>query len=256
MTNPQINVESTANPRVKSWVGLSKRAQRDRTGTFLIEGARESQRATQRLEIVEIIWCPDFNEAMPRSDAPVTTVSTRVFEKVSHRQNPDGVVAVARTPSMSLASFDVGAIPLVLVADGIEKPGNIGAMLRSCDAFGASFIGSSLATDIVNPNVVRAAQGSLFATATADVTVDQAVDWCTAHTSVIVAHPTGVSSLWKQDFRGPTSIVVGSEHAGVDPLWLGAGNPVFIPMSGIADSLNASVSAGVFLAETARQRSD
>lgn len=256
MTDPQIDVESTANPRVKSWIGLSKRSQRDRSGTFLIEGARESERAGQRLDIVEIIWCPDFHGEMPRPDAPITTVSTRVFEKISHRQNPDGVAAVARTPIMSLESFDVGVNPLVLVADGIEKPGNIGAMLRSCDAFGASFMGSSLATDIVNPNVVRAAQGSLFATATADVILDEAIDWCTAHTSVIVAHPTGVSSLWEQNLSGPTSIVVGSEHAGVDPRWLAAGNPVFIPMTGIADSLNASVSAGVFLAETARQRSE
>ncbi len=255
MTDPRLDVESTANPRAKAWAALSRRSERNRTGTFVIEGARESERTGQHLELLEIIWCPEYGNDAPSSAAPITKVSMRVFDKISHRQNPDGVAAVARTPDMSLTSFPHSGNPLVLVGDGIEKPGNIGAMLRSCDAFGASFIGSSLATDVVNPNVVRAAQGSLFATAVADVTIDEATDWCTSHTRVIVAHPAGATSLWEQDLSGAISIVIGSEHAGVDARWLDAGDSVLVPMSGIADSLNASVSAGIFLAETARQRS-
>jgi TrmH family RNA methyltransferase len=255
MTDPVLDIESTTNHRVKAWAALSRRSERDRTGTFLIEGARETERASQGLDIQEIIWCPGYTDTQPAARERVTKVSVRVFDKISHRQNPDGVASVGRTPDVTLASFSPRDNPLVLVGDSIEKPGNIGAMLRSCDAFGAAFIGSSLATDLVNPNVIRAAQGSLFVTAVASVPVDEALAWCTANTQVIVAHPNGGVPLWERDLRGPTSVVIGSEHAGIDPKWIVAGEPTFIPMSGVADSLNASVSAGVFLAEASRQRS-
>lgn len=221
-----------------------------------MEGARETERAGMHLDIEELIWCPEYARNDPStSGAQVTTVSAKVFDKLSHRQNPDGIAAIARTPEMSLRSFAPTGTALVLIADAIEKPGNIGAMLRSCDAFGAAFIGSALGTDLVNPNVIRAAQGSLFATELASLSLAETIGWCAEKTTIIVAHPDGGTRLWDRDMTGPTSIVIGSEHAGIDPAWLDAGEPAHIPMSGVADSLNASVSAGVFLAEAVRQRS-
>jgi TrmH family RNA methyltransferase len=107
----------------------------------------------------------------------------------------------------------------------------------------------------VNPNVVRAAQGSIFATPLASVERTAAVEWAKARTRIVAAHPIGAASLWDEDLTGPTTIVIGSEHDGVDPLWLEVGTSVAIPTVGLADSLNASVSAGIFLAEAARQRS-
>ncbi|MDK1018032.1 MAG: RNA methyltransferase [Actinomycetota bacterium] len=255
MTAHPLDVESTTNPRVKSWGALGERRTRDLTRTFLIEGRRETERALNHLIIEEVIWCPNYGNTPDVQGRPVTTVSQRVFDKVSRRQNPDGVAAVARTPDLSLMSFAPAPPALVLVADGIEKPGNIGAILRTCDALGAAFLGSDLGTDIVNPNVIRAAQGSLYSTPMAVASREDAVKWCTANTTVLVAHMSGDASLWECNFTQPTSIIIGAEHSGVNGGWLEAGTPTMIPMVGAADSLNASVSAAVFLAEAARQRS-
>jgi TrmH family RNA methyltransferase len=183
-----------------------------------------------------------------------TLVSERVFRQLTVRQHPDGYAAVVRTPDASLARFTAPG-GLVLIGDGIEKPGNIGAMLRSADAFGAAFIGSSLQTDIVNPNVVRASQGSLFAGRVAVAPRADAITWSEQNTAVIIAVPEDGEPLWRVDLRGPTSVVVGSEHDGVDHQWMEHGRVVSIPTHGTADSLNASVAAAVFLAEATRQRS-
>jgi TrmH family RNA methyltransferase len=256
MTGRPPDIESTANPRARAWAALSKRSVRDETGRFLIEGVRETERALGSLTIDEFIWCPEYGAAPESGKIPsITSVSVRVFDKISRRQNPDGVAAVAVAPDMSLASFAPSDPALVLVGDAMEKPGNIGAMLRTCDAFGAGFIGSSLGTDLVNPNVIRAAQGSIFATPLASIGRATAIEWAIEHTRVVVAHPDGALPLWDQDLMVPTTIVIGSEHAGVDDQWLEIGTPVLVPMTGVADSLNASVTAGVFLAEAARQRS-
>jgi TrmH family RNA methyltransferase len=250
-----LDLESTTNPRVKAWANLAKRSERDRTSLFLIEGARESLRAKDLLDVVEVIVCPEYvsdDVFLPTA----TTVSTRVFDKISRRQHPDGVALIARTPDHRLDSFSPPDPALVLVGDAIEKPGNIGAMLRTCDSFGAGFIGSSVKTDMQNPNVVRAAQGSLFSPPIATADRPQAIAWATDNTQVIVAHPEeGGKLLWDVDLTKPTSIVIGAEHEGVDQSWLDAGEPVSLPVEGAADSLNASVTAAVFLAEALRQRS-
>lgn len=255
MSGQPFDIESTTNPRTKHWATLAKRVERDRTGTFLIEGRRETERAIDHLAIEEVIWCPEYGDPPDSGALSRTTVSRRVFDKISRRQSPDGIAAVARIPDLGLGSFAPQAPALVLVADGIEKPGNIGAMLRTCDAFDAAFLGSALGTDLVNPNVIRAAQGSLYAAPVASVPRADAIEWCTRHTAIVVAHPSGASPLWRRDFTGPTAIVIGAEHSGVDSQWLNVGTPTLIPMAGVADSLNASVSAGVFLSEAARQRS-
>jgi TrmH family RNA methyltransferase len=221
---------------------------------FLIEGARESLRAKDILDVVEVIVCPEYisdDISLPTA----TTVSKRVFDKISRRQHPDGVALLARRPDHRLDMFSPPRPALVLVGDGIEKPGNIGAMVRTCDSFGAAFIGSSLKTDLENPNVVRSAQGSLFSPPIAVANRHDAVQWCTSSTHIIVAHPgVGGKSLWDVDMTSPTSIVIGAEHEGVDPAWLEAGRHVSLPVAGTADSLNASVTAAVFLAEALRQR--
>ena len=254
MTN-HLDLESTTNRRVRAWAALAKRSERERTGTFLVEGARESMRAKDLLDIVEVIVCPEYisdDTYLPAA----TTVSKRVFDKISRRQHPDGVAIIVRKPDHRLESFYPPDPILVLVADAIEKPGNIGAMLRTCDSFGASFIGSSLGTDVENPNVVRAAQGSLFSPPIATADRTGAISWCSANSQVVIAHPgSGGTSLWDVDFTKPTSIVIGAEHEGVHGSWLDAGQHASVPVQGVADSLNASVTSAVFLAEATRQRS-
>ncbi len=248
-----VEISSTTNPRVKSWFALQKRSVRDATHQFLIEGRRESERAIPHVDRLELIWC----EGYAHEDAPrgATTVSTAVFDKISRRQHPDGVVVVAATPELSFEQFTVDDPALVLVADGMEKPGNIGAILRTCDALGAAFIGSGLATDMVNPNVVRSAQGSLFSTPTASVPRAEAIAWCAANTQVLITRPEDSLPVWDRDLTVPTSIVVGAESDGVAGAWADVGAGITIPMSGSADSMNASVSAAIVIAEARRQRS-
>lgn len=251
MTN--VEISSTANPRVKAWFALHKRSARDRAHRFLIEGRRECDRAIPHVDRIELIWCEEYaREEAPRG---ATSVSAAVFDKISKRQHPDGIAAVAETPDVSFAGFKADDPALILVADGIEKPGNIGAILRTCDALGAAFVGSSLATDLVNPNVVRSAQGSLFSVPTASVPRADAIRWCAANTQVLVTTPTDAEPLWDMDLTGPTSIVIGAEADGVASEWVDVGRGLRIPMSGAADSMNASVSAAIVLAEARRQRS-
>ncbi len=251
--HPMIELTSTSNTRVKGWFALGKRSVRDATRTFLVEGGREVERIQQHADVLEVIWCSHY--AGDDTPAGATTVSAHIFDRLSHRQHPDGVAAVVRTPNLSLDRLDTGKDPLVLIADGIEKPGNIGAMLRTCDALGASFIGSSLGTDLVNPNVIRSAQGSLFGTPTAVAPRTEVVGWATQHTRTIVLRPDDADGLWDMDLTGAVSVVIGAEDVGVAPEWNGVGRGVRIPMRGTADSLNASVTAAIVLAEALRQRS-
>ncbi len=249
----RYDIESTANDRARAWFALARRSERDRTGTFVVEGRREVERALRLLDVVEVVLCPDH--ADPGTFPGATLVSERVFDKLSNRRHPDGVACIARTPDHRIDGFAPPEPALVLVADGIEKPGNIGAMLRTCDALGAAFVGSDLGTDLVNPNVVRSAQGSLFAPPIAVATRREAIAWCERHTTIVVAHPDPAAApVWDRDLTVPTSIVVGAEDRGVHPAWLDVGTPAVVPMRGTADSLNASVTAAIFLAEATRQR--
>ena len=251
MNPPEIS--STSNARVKAWVALTKRSHRDAIGQFLVEGARESKRLSRHTRIVEMIWCEEY--AGREAPFGATTVSAHVFDKISRRSHPDGTAVVAVTPDFGVAQFSPPEPSLVLVADGIEKPGNIGAMMRTCDALGAALLASELATDLVNPNVIRSAQGALLAIPTASVDRTSASAWCVEHTQTVVLRPHDSTSVWDIDLSGPTSIVVGAEDVGVDDQWDAVGTGVRIPMAGQSDSLNASVAAAIVLAEARRQRS-
>ncbi len=250
-------ITSTSNQRVKGWVALSKRSERDRTGTFFVEGRREVERMSTRAELLELVLRDDVGAGAVAVDppSPPVRVGDHVFSRVSRRQNPDGIAAVFSTPRHDLESIDLREDALVLVADGIEKPGNIGAMLRTADALGAMFVGSTLGTDLVNPNVIRSAQGSLFATPTASARRDRVIAWCRENLQSVVLRPMDSVSVWSVDMTVPTAIVVGAEDRGVDPLWADVGIGTTIPMVGSADSLNASVAAAIVLAEAVRQRS-
>lgn len=246
------DITSPHNAQVKGWRSLRTRGERDATGTFLVEGERETFGMAARMEVVTSIVRID---RMPVDLPNIVTVSPRVFGTLSVRQNPDGIAAVMTTPVHGVASLKVERPALVLVGDGIEKPGNVGAMVRTADGLGAAFIGSDLGTDLVNPNVVRSAQGSLFAFPTGAGTRQQVISWCTGHGSIVVATPTATMTLWELDLRHDVSIVIGSEHLGVDRAWTASGTEFRIPMVGVADSFNASVTAAIALAEAVRQRS-
>ncbi len=257
-------ITSTANPRVKALARLKRRSARDTTGSFPIEGMRAVQRAVAAgWPLKELIVAPELMSAPVRASIStvrpaglaVTELGEAAFRKIAYRQHPDGVLAVGHAVDLTLQRLSLPPHPLILVAESIEKPGNLGAMLRSADGAGAdAVIAADVSTDPFNPNVVRASQGSLFTVPLAVATAADTIAWLDAHAvSVLAAGPDGSTAIWDTDLTGPTALVVGGEHGGLTDLWAGR-TRVALPMAGSADSLNAATTAAVLLYEAVRQR--
>lgn len=250
-----LDITSTANRRVKDLAALKRRRDRDAKGRFLIEGVRELERAIDAgVAVEEILVAPDLASPAAAGLAAtledVTTLSEAPFAKLSVRHHPDGIVGVGRTWHTGLTDIDRR---LVLIAERIEKPGNLGAMLRTADGAGAAVVATDPTVDLFNPNVVRASQGSLFTVPVAVADAGSVAAWATGRGTLVVATATADTALWNTDLSGTVAIVIGSEHEGVSDHWRDVGTTVRIPMAGIADSLNVSVAAGIALYEAVRQ---
>lgn len=261
------DLTSTANPRVKALVRLrSTRRARAEAGATLIEGHDELRLALRAgVRPAELYWAPSLarpDQAALADDvratgARVTTVSREVFERIAYREGPDGWLAVAPDPARGLDRIELGPRPLVLVAEGIEKPGNIGAMLRTAEACGAdAVIGASTVTDFGNPNAVRASKGTVFVVPVAAAPSADVLDWLRAGgLRIAVTTPRGSTALGDAGLVGPVAIVVGAESTGVSGLWMEqADETVVIPMRGRVNSLNAATAAAVALFEANRRR--
>jgi TrmH family RNA methyltransferase len=264
---PSEPITSTANPRLKALVRLRDRRERDRTGLFLIEGYRELRRAIDgRVGLAEIWCCPSLylgqNEAALVSaagagGAEVVEAAEAAFRKASYRDRPEGLLAVARQFPTGLDRLEPGPGSLLLVVEGIEKPGNLGTMLRTAEAAGAAgVIVCDPTTDPFNPNVVRASLGTLFSLPLAVADTAGAISWLHARgIRTVATTPAAARAHWEADLTGAVAVVVGSEQYGLSAAWLeGAGEQVLIPMPGTVDSLNAAMAAGVVLFEAVRQR--
>lgn len=253
-----MTVTSTDNRRVKAIARLKTARERRRTGLFLIEGHREVQRAIAAdVSIDTLVVCDELlgNEELDTEGFEVLKVSPAPMGRMAMRENPPGVIAVAQQFNTDLEHLVIPANPLLLVAESIEKPGNLGAMLRTCDATGAGLIVADTGTDLFNPNVVRASQGSLFTVPVAAADTRQVIEWLRAHEIAVVGgYPDAELELWAVDLTGPTAVLVGAEDIGLSRAWGGVARPVRIPMAGTADSLNASVAAALMLFEAVRQR--
>jgi TrmH family RNA methyltransferase len=252
-------ITSTDNPRVKAYARLKNGRERRRTGLFLIEGHREVARAQQAgVDIETLLLCPTLlgDEDVETGGAEIVEVAEAPMRRVAIREHPPGAIAVAHQFSTNLDDVTIGGNPLVLIAERVEKPGNLGAMMRTCDAVGASaFIAADAATDLFNPNVVRASQGALFSITVAAAPAADVIDWCRdGNISVTGGYPDAATELWEADLSGPAAVLVGAEDSGISPMWAEVASAVSIPMAGAADSLNASVSAALLLYEAVRQR--
>ena len=263
------DLTSTANPRVKAIAKLRDRRERDRTGLTIVDGAREVRRALEAGATVDeafvcvpLLQGEDARAAYDQLEArsiPIRTTTPTVFEKLAFGERAEGIVAVVRIPSTALDDLRLPSDPLVVVLDGVEKPGNIGAVLRSADGAGAdALILASGRTDPFNPNVIRASAGTVFSVPLASAPADDVIVWLRERGIRIVAARVDAAATYTDaDLRGPIAIALGSEADGLTDLWDRAEvDEVSLPMHGIADSLNVSVTAAVLLYEARRQRGD
>lgn len=258
---------SQANPRVKAAAALRDRRARDRAGLTLVDGCREIRRALDAgAEIVEAFICepllagPDARVALDllrANDVTAQPTSEPVFAKLAFGERAEGIVAIVRIPPTSLAGLVLRHDPLVAVIEGVEKPGNIGAVLRSADAAGIdAVIAASPRTDLFNPNAIRASAGTIFTVPVAEAPTAEVIAWLAAHGLRIIAARVDADRLYTDaDLRGPLALVLGAEADGLTDAWAVDGvEAVRLPMLGVADSLNVSVSAAILLYEARRQR--
>jgi len=184
-------------------------------------------------------------------------VGRKAFEKLAYREAGGGIVAVARQPSHTLADLPERDCPLYLVVNAVEKPGNLGALMRSADGAGAAgVIITDPTTDLYNPNAIRSSLGTIFTVPRALSEASVAMSWLKGRKVAIITTSPSARALYSEaDFTGPCAIVVGSEDAGLGREWIEASDlSVRIPMKGAADSLNVSVTAAILLYEALRQR--
>lgn len=265
---PEV-ITSLQNPRVKQLVKLRDRRPRDQAGQFLVEGYRQIRRALDKgYAPVELYVCPAWypgeqgNEASLIADASaagarVFVLSKEAFAKVAYRERPDGLLAVLPQWRHGLDNLPLSPTPFLLVVEAIEKPGNLGTILRSADAAGVDgLIVCDPVTDLFNPNVVRASTGVLFSVPVAIAESDAVRAWLRGKGIRSVATTPAATQLHTDaNLTGPLAIVMGSEQYGLSDDWLReADDTVRIPMAGQADSLNVAMATIITLFEAVRQR--
>jgi RNA methyltransferase, TrmH family len=256
----RMDITSLQNPRVKQLVRLRERRERESEGLILVEGFYEIETALASGLVPYTLYIAPDLAGGNKIHAPATeliTVTTPVFEKISYRDNPDGWLAVFPVPQHSLEEFKINGNPFVIVAEAIEKPGNLGAILRTADAAGVdAILVCDPRVDIYNPNVVRASRGTVFTVPVTQVTSEQALDWIRKNKiNVLAATPSAVTVFSDVDLRRPVAIAVGTEDEGLSNFWLdSADQKVIIPMRGTVNSLNVSTSTAILAYEVVRQR--
>ena len=268
MSGDALSISSLSNPRVKNVVRLRQRSHRDELSLMIIEGYREIKRALDNKHfLIELFVCRDLfqgenEETLVQrcrdAKAEILECAAPVFSKMAYRDRPEGLLAVAPQVKRPLDTVRLPANALLVVAESIEKPGNLGTILRSADATGVhAVIVCDRCTDINNPNVVRASIGTLFSLPVVETSSADALAWLTQRKIQIVAATPHAEKLYTQaDFRKTTAIVLGTEQYGLSPTWMEqAHEKVRIPMLGQSDSLNVASAATILLYEAVRQRS-
>lgn len=259
-------ITSLQNPRIKNILHLSKSSERRLQELIVIEGFREISMAVQSGIVVrELYLSPEVNlhpdtqlliGKLP-AGCNLFEISKPVFEKAAYRDNSDGLIALAEPKPLTLERLMLGQNPLVLVMESPEKPGNIGAILRTADAAALdAVIVCDPKTDLYNPNVIRASLGCIFSCQIAVCTSEEAIGFLRQQgIRTFAAALTAPRYYYEADFTGPAAIVMGSEADGLTKLWLDeADMQIKIPMGGRVDSLNLSTSAAVLVFDAKRQR--
>mgnify|MGYP005861898977 CR=1 FL=1 len=266
MTEPYIH--SRQNDQIKNLVRLRERKHRDRQERFLVEGLREIGHALEAgYTIDELYYCPEFfpsdghtsfiNGVRQKGILRLIRLSENAYTKASLREGPDGLLATAHQQSNALSDLKLPENPLLLILEGIEKPGNLGAILRSADGAGVdAVILVDCVLDLYNPNAIRSSQGLIFALPIASASRQALSDWLEQKAIQLIATTPDTENLhWNVDYRPATALLLGSESDGLTNYWLEkAAKKIRIPMQGRADSLNVAAATAICLYEAARQR--
>ena len=258
-------ITSPRNEKIRAAVKLRRRKHRGRRGRTLVDGARELIRAVgSGIRVEEIYFCPSLCSTtesrrllaqLDELEMSIYEVTEAVFEKLSYGERTEGFVGVAIPPEVELDDLVLPENPLVAVVEGIEKPGNLGAILRSADGAGISaVILADQKTDLFNPNVIRASLGTVFTMPVCAAPSKEVFNWLKVQGfQIIGAVVDAVACYTIMDYKIPTALVLGTEATGISSVWKDV-NAVRIPMQGVADSLNVAASAAVLFYESQRQR--
>jgi len=257
-----MTITSTQNQAIKELIKLKKSRERKKQGYIIIEGRHEiflAQSANVKIE--KFFVCEDFssdeNFNVILKETRAEKVSNEVFLKISNRENPDGYLAVAKAPELSLEMIKLSKTPLVVILEAVEKPGNIGAIIRTADAVGAdAIIINDPKTDIYSPNIIRASLGSIFNKQIVVADRKSTVKWLKMNKILSYATtPAAKKVYFDCNFAKASAFLIGTEHEGLSQEWQAAADDkIKIEMNGRIDSLNASVCAAVVLFEAVRQR--
>lgn len=258
-------ITSTQNTYVKQLLQLKEKSrERKKTGTYLIEGVREISLALKGgYELETVLFYPDlFSENqlndLISQDVHRIEISKEVYQKIAYRDTTEGVLAIAKSKNHELNDLKFNTNnPLILIAEAPEKPGNIGAILRTADAANVdAVIIANPKTDLYNPNIIRSSVGCIFTNAVAIGNTSEIIEFLKKnHIHIYCAALQASVSYHTQDYTKPTAIVVGTESTGLSEDWLkNADQNIIIPMQGEIDSMNVSVAAGILIFEAKRQR--
>lgn len=254
-------ITSVQNPKIKRLALLQqKSSERRKAGLFVVEGRREVEHCIEAgYEIDTLFYCPSI---LGSEDAPVQAdstfaVSPAVYEKVAYRGCTEGVIAQVKVRTLSLGELQLSKEPLIVVLESVEKPGNLGAILRSADAAQAdAVIVCDPLTDLFNPNLIRSSLGAIFSVPCVACSSDECIAFLKEKGIQILTAQLQDSSLYYDtDMKRGTAIIMGTESTGLTDQWRKAADAhIRIPMLGRMDSLNVSVSTAILLFEAVRQR--
>lgn len=266
------SITSAQNPKIKALLELQEKSKaRKRTGLFVVEGRRELQHCIEAgFEPHTLFICRDIitekefdrilgaiEENFTGMMCPIIEISRQLYDKIAYRGGTEGIIAELRCKDISLESLELKENPLVVVLESVEKPGNLGAVLRSADASGAdAVIVCDPLTDLYNPNLIRSSIGAIFTVPVATATSEDAIRWLKERgIRIYTAQLQDSEWYYDTDMSGGTAIVMGTEATGLTDIWRKAADAhIKIPMLGRLDSLNVSVSAAILMFEAVRQR--
>ncbi|MDG1528321.1 MAG: RNA methyltransferase [Polaribacter sp.] len=258
-------IESLQNSTIKNILKIQEKSrERKKSGLFIIEGKREVSLAVKRdYTIVSLLFCEDVVsekelDAFTSENSEIISISKEVYQKIAYRNSTEGIIAIAKTKEFSLENINFStATPLILVAEAPEKPGNIGALLRTCDAANAdAVLIANPKTDMYNPNIIRSSVGCLFTNQIATGTTEEIITFLKENKINSFATTLQNSNEYhKEDYTKATAIIVGTEDAGLSSAFRNAATQnINIPMQGEIDSMNVSVAAAIVIFEAKRQR--